>query len=246
MTIELILFGLITGFTSGFFGIGGGMVLVPLLLYAGYDMKESVAISIMQMVFSSIFGSFLNLRKQKHLIVDGLLVGIGGFTGGLFSGSIIATLSSQTLQYMFILILIASILKIFKTPVNHEDEIKRPNKLFLILIGMGIGAFAMSIGVGGTIMLTPLLVGFMRYQLKIATTLSLFFVVFSSIAGFISLSLSNQMLYNEGVIVGFGSLIGVYFGIKVKNMVHIKSYKNSVLILFTIILIFMIKKAVWG
>ena len=246
MTIELILFGLITGFTSGFFGIGGGMVLVPLLLYAGYDMKESVAISIMQMVFSSIFGSFLNLRKQKHLIVDGLLVGIGGFTGGLFSGSIIATLSSQTLQYMFILILIASILKIFKTPVDHEDEIKRPNKLFLILIGMGIGAFAMSIGVGGTIMLTPLLVGFMRYQLKIATTLSLFFVVFSSIAGFISLSLSNQMLYNEGVIVGFGSLIGVYFGIKVKNMVHIKSYKNSVLILFTIILIFMIKKAVWG
>ena len=246
MTIELILFGLITGFTSGFFGIGGGMVLVPLLLYAGYDMKESVAISIMQMVFSSIFGSFLNLRKQKHLIVDGLLVGIGGFTGGLFSGSIIATLSSQTLQYMFILILIASILKIFKTPVDHEDEIKRPNKLFLILIGMGIGAFAMSIGVGGTIMLTPLLVGFMRYQLKIATTLSLFFVVFSSIAGFISLSLSNQMLYNEGVIVGFGSLIGVYFGIKVKNMVHIKSYKNAVLILFTIILIFMIKKAVWG
>lgn len=246
MIIELLLFGLITGFTSGFFGIGGGMVLVPLLLYAGFHMKEAVAISIMQMVFSSIFGSFLNLRNQKHLIIDGLLVGIGGFIGGLFSGTIIATVSGITLQYMFILILIASILKIFKTPVDHSDEIKRPNKLFLILIGMAIGAFAMSIGVGGTIMLTPLLVGFMRYQLKIATTLSLFFVVFSSIAGFISLSLSNQMLYSEGVLVGIGSLIGVYFGIKVKNMVHIKSYKTSVLILFTIILIFMIKKAFWG
>jgi len=243
MTLELLLFGAITGFTSGFFGIGGGMVLVPLLLYAGFDMKEAVAISIMQMVFSSIFGSFLNLRKQTHLIVDGLLVGIGGFIGGLFSGAIIATLASQTLQYMFIAILIASILKIFKTSVDHNDEVKKPNKLFLVLIGFAIGMFAMSIGVGGTIMLTPLLVGFMRYNLKIATTLSLFFVVFSSIAGFISLSYSGQMLYQEGLIVGIASLIGVYFGIKVKNFIHIKSYKNAVLILFTIILIFMIQKA---
>lgn len=243
MIFELILFGALTGFTSGFFGIGGGMVLVPFLLFAGFDMKESVAISIMQMVFSSIFGSFLNLRKQQHLIVDGLLVGVGGFIGGLFSGTIISTLSSQTLQYMFIAILIASILKIFKTSVDHTDEVKRPNKLFLIFIGMTIGMFAMSIGVGGTIMLTPLLVGFMRYNLKIATTLSLFFVVFSSIAGFISLSLSDQMLYREGFIVGMASLVGVYFGIKVKNLVPIKSYKSSVLILFTIILIFMVKKA---
>ena len=245
MTFELLLFGAITGFTSGFFGIGGGMVLVPFLLYAGFDMKESVAISIMQMVFSSIFGSFLNLRKQRHLIVDGLLVGMGGFIGGLFSGPILSTLSSQTLQYMFILILIASILKIFQTSVEHNDEVKKPNKLFLIFIGMAIGSFAMSIGVGGTIMLTPLLVGFMRYNLKIATTLSLFFVVFSSIAGFISLSLSNQMLYQEGLTVGLASLVGVYFGIKVKGMVNIKSYKTSVLVLFCVILIFMVKKVVF-
>lgn len=243
MIFELIFFGVLTGFTSGFFGIGGGMVLVPFLLYAGFDMKEAVAISIMQMVFSSIFGSFLNLRKQKHLIIDGLLVGLGGFVGGLFSGIIVSALSSQTLQYMFIAILMASILKIFRTSVDHNDEVKKPNKLFLLLIGMGIGAFAMSIGVGGTIMLTPLLVGFMRYNLKIATTLSLFFVVFSSIAGFISLSLSSQMLYQEGFIVGISSLIGVYIGIKVKNRVPLKSYKNSVLILFSVILFFMIKKA---
>ena len=243
MTFELLLFGAITGFTSGFFGIGGGMVLIPFLLYAGFDMKESVSISIMQMVFSSIFGSFLNLRKQQHLIVDGLLIGMGGFMGGLFCGPIIATLSSSTLQYMFITILILSILKIFTTSVEHNDKVKRPNKIFLILIGMTIGMFAMSIGIGGTIMLTPLLVGFMRYNLKIATTLSLFFVVFSSIAGFISLSISDKMLYNEGLIVGIASLVGVYFGIKVKNMVNIKSYKTSVLVLFCVILIFMVKKA---
>lgn len=52
---ELAAFGVITGLISGFFGVGGGMILVPLLLVSGYVMKEAVAISIMQMVFSSIY-----------------------------------------------------------------------------------------------------------------------------------------------------------------------------------------------
>ena len=63
MELELLAFGLITGFTSGFFGIGGGSILIPMLLVAGFAMKEAVAISIMQMVFSSIYGSFLNSKK---------------------------------------------------------------------------------------------------------------------------------------------------------------------------------------
>lgn len=242
MITELLLFGVLTGFTSGFFGIGGGMVLVPLLLYSGFDMKQAVAISIMQMVFSSIFGSFLNLRKQLHLLKEGLLLGIGGFIGGLFSGFIVTTLSNTTLQYMFICILIASILKIFQTSTEQEQEVKQHSKIFLILIGTSIGMFAMSIGIGGTIMLTPILVGFMHYNLKVSATLGLFFVIFSSIAGFISMSYNGQMLFSEGATVGLASLVGVYFGIKVKNVTHMKSYKNFILILYVLIFLLMAKK----
>jgi uncharacterized membrane protein YfcA len=46
------------------------MVLVPMLLYAGFDMKQAVAISIMQMVFSSTFGSFLNAEKNREILKD--------------------------------------------------------------------------------------------------------------------------------------------------------------------------------
>ena len=61
----LVILGLITGFTSGFFGIGGGSILIPMLLVYGFMMKEAVAISIMQMVFSSIYGSIINAKKLK-------------------------------------------------------------------------------------------------------------------------------------------------------------------------------------
>jgi hypothetical protein len=100
----------------------------------------------------------------------------------------------------------------------------------------------MSIGVGGSVMLTPILVSFLLYSLKDASSMGLFFVVFSSIAGFISLSYNGHMLYSEGAIVGVASLLGVYFGIKVKNIVNLKSYKNYILTLYSIIFVSVLYK----
>lgn len=244
MFFELILFGAITGFISGFFGVGGGMILVPVLLMAGFIMKEAIAISVMQMVFSSTFGSFLNNKKQSGILVDGILIGFGGFLGGLNSGFIVSTLSNETLQYFFIIILIASIFKIFSTPAVHDKKEKNHSKLLLIFIGAIIGTIAMSIGVGGSIMLTPILVAFMNYDLKKATTLGLFFVIFSSTAGFISLSYSGQMLYTEGLTVGIASLFGVYLGIKIKHIINITSYKKYVLFLYILTFFMMVYKTI--
>ena len=244
MNLELAIFGIITGFSSGFFGIGGGTILVPLLLATGFVMKEAVAISIMQMVFSSIYGSFLNAKKAKDVVKDGVILGIGGSIGGLLSGYIIPNVSNEFLQYLFIAILIFTIIKIFYSPAIQTENIQIRNTYVLILIGAVIGIFAMSIGVGGSILLTPILVGYLKYDLKAATALGLFFVIFSSIAGFISTSYHGQMLFVEGATVGIGSLIGVYFGIKVKDMVKATSYKNYVLLLNILVLAIMLYKTI--
>jgi uncharacterized membrane protein YfcA len=242
--LELAIFGVITGFISGFFGVGGGMILVPLLLISGFVMKEAIAISVMQMVFSSIYGSFLNAKKAKEVLKDGTIIGIGGFIGGLQSGFIVSNVSNEFLQYLFIIILVFSIVRIFYSPASQEAKPKSQNRFILLIIGFFIGIVAMSIGVGGSILLTPILVGFLKYDLKMATALGLFFVIFSSIAGFISQSLQGLMLYQEGAIVGIASLIGVYFGIKAKNLTKATSYKKFILLLNIIILIAMLYKTI--
>lgn len=238
---ELVIFGTVTGFISGFFGVGGGMILVPMLLYAGFDMKEAVAVSIMQMVFSSIYGSILNSKKNKEILSDGIIIGIGGFLGGLQSSFIHALLSDDSLKYLFLGIVVFSIYRIASSSPHGNNDKKSHNKYILFAIGFVIGLIAMSIGVGGSIMITPLLVGYLFYNLKDATSLGLFFVVFSSIAGFISLSLAGNMLYTEGAVVGVSSLLGVYFGVKVKNIINIKSYKKYILTLNIFILISMVQ-----
>jgi len=238
----LIILGVITGFISGFFGVGGGMLLIPMLLLAGYDMKSAVAISIMQMVFSSIYGSFLNHKQNKAILKDGFIIGSGGFLGGLLSGIIVPNVDGQYLKYVLLFIVLLAIYRVSITSTLVSCDIKKQNKIVLVFIGFIIGMIAMSIGVGGSVMLTPILVGYMFYNLKDASSLGLFFVIFSSIAGFISLSLSGHMLYIEGITVGIASLIGVYFGIKVKNIVNIKSYKNLILWLYIVILVSLLFK----
>lgn len=244
MTLELILFGLTAGFVSGFFGLGGGTILTPILVIAGFAMKEAIAISIMQMVFSSIYGSFLNSKKAKHIFKDGVILGIGGSLGGLLNSFVHSLVSDIFLQYVFIVIVIFSIIKIFVSPAEQVEEVKKHSKVVLILVGFVVGIIAMSIGVGGAIMLIPILVSFMKYPLKTATSLSLFFVIFSSIAGFTSLTLTGQMPFHEGLIIGVASLVGVFFGIKLKNMTGAKNYKKSILFMNLIILSIMIYKTI--
>jgi len=235
--MELIFLGIITGVISGFFGVGGGMILVPMLLFYGFDMKSAVAVSVMQMVFSSTYGTFLNYKKNKTLLKDGVIIGIGGFLGGSLSGFIVPNVDAQYLKYLFLLIVIVGVVTIYISPTEHKKIVKKHNKFSLIVIGFIIGMIAMSIGVGGSVILTPILVGFMYYKLKDAASLGLFFVIFSSIAGFLSLSTSGHMLFNEGFIIGLASLVGVFFGIQTKQMIQIKSYKNLTLGLYLIIII---------
>jgi uncharacterized membrane protein YfcA len=242
--ISLAIFGMLTGFVAGFFGVGGGAVLIPMLLLSNYTMKESVSISVVQMIFSSFYGTFLNFKKYKSILKDGLLLGIGGFLGGILSGFVVTYVSDIFLKYLFLSIVVLAIYRLSKTSVKVVSKEQNHSKVLLVIIGTIIGTIAMSIGVGGAIMLTPILAGILFYELKYASSLGLFFVMFSSVAGFISLSLNAVMLYKEGVVVGIASLIGVYIGINIKNKTNLASYKKYLLILYIFIFVSVVYKII--
>ncbi len=101
MEILLVLAGSLVGVLSGFFGIGGGMILIPILLLIGIDIKSAIAISIVQMVFSSFYGSYLNYKKGSLILGDGIFVGIGGFLGGFAGAWVSLRVPDTILEYLF-------------------------------------------------------------------------------------------------------------------------------------------------
>lgn len=64
LSLRYILIGVAVGFISGFFGIGVGTVVVPTAMFFGYDIKYVIGASIIQMIFSLIFGSFVNFKNK--------------------------------------------------------------------------------------------------------------------------------------------------------------------------------------
>lgn len=245
MIIELILVGIFIGTMSGFFGIGGGMILVPILLVLGIDVKDAIGISIVQMVFSSIYGSYLNHKKGSLIVGEGIFVGFGGFLGGYIGGYVTQFLSDSVLQFTFMGLLLFALFRLFFSH-NHEDEsqTKSLNKALLFVIGVGIGIFSMTLGIGGSIILTPLLVGLLHYPLKKAVSAGLFFVVFSSVAGLISRLSSGSIDFSNGLIVAVASLLGVAIGIWLKDHVTSKNHKMALLGLYVFALAMLVKK-IW-
>ncbi len=241
MLIGLAFFGIVVGASSGFFGIGGGTILVPSLMYLGYDIKTAIGISVMQMIFSSMFGSYMNYKSGVLQLNSGIFLGFGALFGAALSGTIVKNLPHIALLILFALILAMSIYKFFTAPVEPKST-PNESKGLLFVVGAIIGAIAISTGTGGAIFLTPVLVGFMNWDIKKAVGTTLFFIIFGSISGFVSLSANGLLDYNAGVAVGLGSLVGVYFGVKLSQHVSKSVQKRALLILYCVMLVLTLNK----
>lgn len=238
MTIEIlefILLGIGVGFLSGFFGIGGGTILVPALLYMGFATKEAIGISVVQMVFSSIYGSYLNNKKGSLDIAMISTISVGGFFGAQIGGLVTSNMNDETLELLFLIFVVFAIARMFfKTVQNHPQ--KNVNRVLLFMLGVVVGIIGISIGVGGSIVLVPVLVGFMHVEFKKAISAGLFFVMFSSISGLISHSMSGNIDFKHGILIGGASLVGVHFGV----MLHGKAesgFQKKLLISFYLIVV---------
>jgi len=243
MLTELILVGIFIGTMAGFFGIGGGMILVPILLALGFEIKDAIGISIVQMVFSSVFGSYLNHKKGTLIIGEGIFVGIGGFIGGFIGGKVTHLVSDIVLQFLFLGLLLFAMFRLFFSK-NHTDntQTKTLNKALLFFIGFIIGIFSITLGVGGSIILTPILVGILHYPIKKAVSAGLFFVVFSSIAGMISRLSTGTIDFHNGLVVAVASLVGVTLGIWMKEHVKDTHHKLALVFLYVFATAMLVKK----
>ncbi len=224
---------------SGFFGIGGGTILVPILLFLGYDIKVAIGISVVQMVFSSIFGSYLNFKKGTLKFDTVLAIGLGGFLGALLSGKVVSYLSSSSLEYIFLGFVVVALARMAYKPAIYK-EARSVSPLVLFIIGMFIGVFSISIGVGGSILLVPILVGFLHFELKKAISAGLFFVIFSSVSGLISLSVTGHIEYLDGIVIGLASLLGVYIGIQINHKTSNILQKRLLILFYVLVLIYLI------
>jgi hypothetical protein len=245
MTIELIALGITVGTLSGFFGIGGGTVSVPLLMMLGFGIKEAIAISVMQMLVGSLMAAWLHQKKKTYAIHDIKYFGFGGLAGAVMGAVLVKLLDASLLEWFFLAIVIFTLGRLMvSSPQPTRPEIV--NRPLYTVIGSFIGLFSGMLGVGGAILMTPILVTFMGFELKKASAIGLFFVIFTSTSAFITLGLLGMLHWQAGAIMAASSLLGIGLGIYLVEIVHIKQYKRILVIFYSIILAITAYKIILG
>ncbi|AJC91332.1 sulfite exporter TauE/SafE family protein [Campylobacter subantarcticus] len=238
--LPYLIIGIFSGMASGVFGIGGGMIIVPFMLTLGLSSHHAVAISVVQMIFASVFGSYINYKKKNLILKDGLIIGFGGFLGAMFSGVLLSYFSDITLTSVFLCVSIVFFLKFAFNQKSTIGNISHSNTLknsILLICGIFTGIFAISLGIGGGLLITPILAYFLGYDTKKVVPLSLFFVIFASISGissFVYNDIIDEEVLHNGTLVGISSMLGVYLGIKIIEKLNLNSHRIALLGIYTL------------
>lgn len=104
---KLGIFSILTGFSSGFFGIGGGFLIVPALIYStGMEIDQAVGTSLL------VVGTFGILTALRYGLSGNLIYSvslfyiIGGVLGGIVGARVSAGMPKDTLRKVFSVIVI--------------------------------------------------------------------------------------------------------------------------------------------
>jgi uncharacterized membrane protein YfcA len=242
---ELILIGIIAGLLSGLFGIGGGAVIVTMLLYLGFDIKDAIGISVVQMLFSSFFGTMMNIKNGFFYFRQYYGVAIGSGVGAVIGYFIFIYFPSSFFEILLLCVVAFSIYKLISFKIRPRDNKQHKiNQPYLIASSMIISTITLPIGIGGSIIFTPILANRFGTNLKVASSIGLMLVLCSSSVGIISLGVDGYINFNNGVMAGVFSIVGVYFGLKIKKKINDVKFEYYTIILYFIMLVMIFKKVV--
>lgn len=116
LLLSLIFIGLLAGVFSGFMGVGGGVVMIPLMiLLLGYDQHQAQGMSLAVLAVPVTFIAAYNYHTAGHTIdwKYALVIAACFVVGAFFGSKIAVAINQEVLKKIFALILVIAAVKLF-------------------------------------------------------------------------------------------------------------------------------------
>ena len=215
--------GLGVSFFSGFLGIGGGIIMAPMLLYllpavgaATLDIKIVTGLTVTQGLFASLSGAIkhgsYSFVSRSLVLYMGVTILIFALSGALFSRWV----SNNILGGVFAtLALVAAILMFIPQP-RRDVEVSPDEVSFskgrAVAIAAIIGFLGGLVGQGGSFILVPLMLFVLKIPTRIALGSNLAIVFISAMAGFVGKITTGQVPIILATALVLGALPGAQLG----------------------------------
>ena len=210
------------GVFSGAFGVGGGILLVPFLVLVRHvPQKQAQATSLVLVAMAAAAGAVRYAVNGDVAWLPGLVILVGGLAGAWLGAHLVQRSPSAVLQVAFgVLLMIAGVRLLWPSPDAVEGMAELPAlspalAAGYLAAGLGMGLLSALFGIGGGILLIPILVAFFGYGQHLAAGTSLAVMVPIALLGAIRLTRPGFTQWDEGARLGIGAMVGALLGASV-------------------------------
>jgi hypothetical protein len=189
--MALLITGIGVGFASGLLGVGGCFIMVPVqywvLTTMGIDPTIAIRVAfgtnLLVVLPTAISGAFGHTRKGVVRWNPAIIMGLIGAIGAVAGAVVASNLSGIVLKSVFgIAILIGAVRMLTAKPPKIEKE-PPTNSVVYALWGILIGFCCGLIGIGGGVLMVPIMVLALHFKMHEAVGTSTAVMIFTSMAG---------------------------------------------------------------
>ena len=231
----LIPLGFAAGLLGSIIGLGGGIIIVPVLTFFGFSPALAASNSIFA-VFSNAIASSISYAKQRRIEYSiGLKLGLLSIPGTVVGALISSEITPSLFKILFALILISASVYIFSKRKIEPKKYNISKQIMILAIGASFVAGIMSglFGVGGGIIFVPLMVIAMGLSMKNAAPTSQFILLFASGSALVTHTLLGHPDFYQALLLATGAFVGGLVGARLS--LEIK--ENSLKILISIVMV---------
>lgn len=213
--VALLIVGIVGGLLSGMFGVGGGVIMVPLLIwFLGLDQRHAAATSLAAIVPGALTGSVSYLVNGQLDLLAGALIAVGGIGGSLIGTRLLKVLPLVWLRWGFILLLLGIAVRMFlAVPVRGEGiEYGWLVGAGLVVLGVAMGVAAGLFGIGGGVIAVPVLIALFGTSDLIAKGTSLLAMIPTALTGTVANARNQLVRLSDGVTIGVAAAVAAVGG----------------------------------
>lgn len=193
--LALIVGGAVAGSFAGLLGIGGSILLVPLQFYLltaiGFPpdiaIKTAIATALFFTLPTSLSSAYSHSKRGNVFWKKSFFMGFFGFLFSFIGAYIASYLNAAYLSVIFGIVVLIASLKVTSGKNSNEDPEKAAGHFLLYaLCGSAMGLVSGLTGIGGGLILVPLLIFWLNVPLRQAIGTSSATIIFTASGGVVS------------------------------------------------------------
>jgi uncharacterized membrane protein YfcA len=238
VTVLLVVLGFFAGLLGALTGIGGGVILTPILsLYFAIPIRQAIGTSLVAVITTSAASSSVHLQRHTTDIRLGMTLELATALGAATMAYLVGYFNRNALEGLFAAFLLYSSIVILSKggKVKEEDESSpavngelvippyEPKRYPLgLAASLVAGALSGLLGIGGGPIKVPVMFVFMGVPLMVATATSNFMIGVTAAASAMVYYRRGDILVQVAAPLAVGVFVGSLLGARLAPRIHTK------------------------